>query len=244
MYGARTARNRLSRSPRGHARSQEPDRLAFLRPAGRNAPRTRRGGFGLHGARRRKDASAESGDGEHCRMGPDQQLQTDRAAIQRLEGGVSAGRDGRHRQADRGGDGRPRNHLQAGLSLQEGRRHFSRSGGGRPRARRPVRSSGRCALDPPHARGRRAQRAFRPRGCRFRHGRRTPRLGTAAGIYRRVTRRCWTNCCGYRGGQGTTTCGRFTQNYTWEEVYAFLNVFGAPRNCARATTLPRRRMST
>ena len=25
-------------------------------------------------------------------------------------------------------------------------------------------------------------------------------------------------------------CGRFTQNYTWEEVYAFLKVFGAPRN--------------
>jgi len=25
-------------------------------------------------------------------------------------------------------------------------------------------------------------------------------------------------------------CGRFTQNYTWEEVYAFLAVFGAPRN--------------
>ena len=25
-------------------------------------------------------------------------------------------------------------------------------------------------------------------------------------------------------------CGRFTQNYTWEEVYAFLNVFGTPRN--------------
>src|SRR5450755_3271449 len=25
-------------------------------------------------------------------------------------------------------------------------------------------------------------------------------------------------------------CGRFTQNYTWEEVHAFLNVFGTPRN--------------
>ena len=25
-------------------------------------------------------------------------------------------------------------------------------------------------------------------------------------------------------------CGRFTQNYTWEEVYKSLNVFGAPRN--------------
>jgi putative SOS response-associated peptidase YedK len=25
-------------------------------------------------------------------------------------------------------------------------------------------------------------------------------------------------------------CGRFTQNYTWEEVYKFLNVFGASRN--------------
>ena len=25
-------------------------------------------------------------------------------------------------------------------------------------------------------------------------------------------------------------CGRFTQNYTWEEVYAFLKVFAAPRN--------------
>jgi len=25
-------------------------------------------------------------------------------------------------------------------------------------------------------------------------------------------------------------CGRFTQNYTWEEVYAFLKVFGTPRN--------------
>ena len=25
-------------------------------------------------------------------------------------------------------------------------------------------------------------------------------------------------------------CGRFTQNYTWEQVHAFLSVFGAPRN--------------
>ena len=25
-------------------------------------------------------------------------------------------------------------------------------------------------------------------------------------------------------------CGRFSQNYTWEEVYAFLKVFGTPRN--------------
>src|SRR5277367_1676273 len=29
---------------------------------------------------------------------------------------------------------------------------------------------------------------------------------------------------------GTTMCGRFTQNYTWEELYAFRNVFGTPRN--------------
>ena len=25
-------------------------------------------------------------------------------------------------------------------------------------------------------------------------------------------------------------CGRFTQNYTWTEVHAFLSVFGAARN--------------
>jgi hypothetical protein len=25
-------------------------------------------------------------------------------------------------------------------------------------------------------------------------------------------------------------CGRFTQNYTWEEVYAFFRMFGPPRN--------------
>ena len=25
-------------------------------------------------------------------------------------------------------------------------------------------------------------------------------------------------------------CGRFTQNYTWEQVHAFLSVFGPPRN--------------
>ena len=25
-------------------------------------------------------------------------------------------------------------------------------------------------------------------------------------------------------------CGRFTQNYSWAEVYAFLNVFGSPKN--------------
>src|SRR5271163_31777 len=48
--------------------------------------------------------------------------------------------------------------------------------------------------------------------------------------YRRATRPCGTSCCGCRGGQGMTMCGRFTQNYTWEEVYAFLKVFGTPRN--------------
>ena len=25
-------------------------------------------------------------------------------------------------------------------------------------------------------------------------------------------------------------CGRFTQNYSWEEVYNFLNLSGTPRN--------------
>ena len=25
-------------------------------------------------------------------------------------------------------------------------------------------------------------------------------------------------------------CGQFTQNYSWEEVYNFLNLFGTPRN--------------
>ncbi len=25
-------------------------------------------------------------------------------------------------------------------------------------------------------------------------------------------------------------CGRFTQHYTWEQVHAFLDVFGPPRN--------------
>lgn len=25
-------------------------------------------------------------------------------------------------------------------------------------------------------------------------------------------------------------CGRFTQHYTWEQVHAFLSVFGPPRN--------------
>ncbi len=25
-------------------------------------------------------------------------------------------------------------------------------------------------------------------------------------------------------------CGRFTQNYTWQQVREFLSVFGAPRN--------------
>jgi putative SOS response-associated peptidase YedK len=25
-------------------------------------------------------------------------------------------------------------------------------------------------------------------------------------------------------------CGRFTQNYTWEQVRAFLDVFGPPQN--------------
>jgi putative SOS response-associated peptidase YedK len=25
-------------------------------------------------------------------------------------------------------------------------------------------------------------------------------------------------------------CGRFTQNYTWQQVHAFLSVFGAPQN--------------
>ena len=31
-------------------------------------------------------------------------------------------------------------------------------------------------------------------------------------------------------GKVLTMCGRFTQNYTWEEVHAFLSVFGPPRN--------------
>jgi len=38
-----------------------------------------------------------------------------------------------------------------------------------------------------------------------------------------------------KGVQGTTMCGRFTQNYTWEEVYAFLAVFGARGICGRTT---------
>ena len=25
-------------------------------------------------------------------------------------------------------------------------------------------------------------------------------------------------------------CGRFTQSYTWQEVYAFLNLFGEPQD--------------
>jgi putative SOS response-associated peptidase YedK len=25
-------------------------------------------------------------------------------------------------------------------------------------------------------------------------------------------------------------CGRFTQNYTWEQVHDFLSMFGTPRN--------------
>ena len=73
--------------------------------------------------------------------------------------------------------GGARDHLQARLSLQEGRRHLPRSGAGRPGARRPVRSSRRCALDPAHARDRSAQRALRPRHGRFRHGRRAPGWG-------------------------------------------------------------------
>ena len=38
---------------------------------------------------------------------------------------------------------------------------------------------------------------------------------------------CW-RCEGKERLSGM--CGRFTQNYTWEEVHAFLRVFGAPRN--------------
>jgi hypothetical protein len=72
---------------------------------------------------------------------------------------------------------------QAGLSLQEGRRDLPRSGAGRSRAGRPVRSSRRCALDASHARDRSAQRAFRPRRSRLRHGRRSPQLGITAGIH-------------------------------------------------------------
>jgi hypothetical protein len=29
-------------------------------------------------------------------------------------------------------------------------------------------------------------------------------------------------------------CGRFTQNYTWQQVHEFLSVFGAPRKVASA----------
>lgn len=31
-------------------------------------------------------------------------------------------------------------------------------------------------------------------------------------------------------GKVLIMCGRFTQNYTWEQVHAFLSVFGPPRN--------------
>ena len=48
---------------------------------------------------------------------------------------------------------------------------------------RPVRPSGRCALDPSHARARSAQRALRPRHGRLRHRRRAAWLGIAAGIH-------------------------------------------------------------
>jgi len=35
-------------------------------------------------------------------------------------------------------------------------------------------------------------------------------------------------------------CGRFTQNYTWEQVHAFLSVFGAPRNLRPYYNIPKR----
>ena len=31
-------------------------------------------------------------------------------------------------------------------------------------------------------------------------------------------------------GKALTMCGRFTQHYTWQEVHAFLSVFGPARN--------------
>ena len=99
------------------------------------------------------------------------------------KGGAPSRGDGRHGQADRGGDGRPRNHLQAGLSLQESRRHVPRSHGGRPRTGRIVRPSRRCALDPSHACDRPAQRPLRARHGRFRHRRRAAWLEAAAGIH-------------------------------------------------------------
>ena len=96
-------------------------------------------------------------------------------------GGAPSRGDGRHGQADRGGDGRPRNHLQAGLSLQESRRHVpdlmaaDHVQGGlfdRPDDARSIR-----ACDRP------AQRPLRARHGRFRHRRRTACLEAAAGIH-------------------------------------------------------------
>jgi hypothetical protein len=42
--------------------------------------------------------------------------------------------------------------------------------------------------------------------------------------------------CDRREGSRAETpiCGRFTQHYTWAEVYAFLSVFGAPQNLLAA----------
>ena len=79
--------------------------------------------------------------------------------------------------------GRARDHLPARLSLQESGRDPPRSGAGRPGARRPVRS-------PDDARSIRRMRAIDALNARFgrgtvafRHGRRAPRLGIAAGIH-------------------------------------------------------------
>jgi hypothetical protein len=65
-----------------------------------------------------------------------------------------------------------------------------------------------------------------------RNRRRSPQLGLRREFIspRYMYTTVWDELLRVQERAGTTMCGRFTQNYTWEEFYAFLNMFGTPRN--------------
>ena len=150
-----------------HARSQEPDGVALVRPA----VETRRGleeAVSVYTARaaekmRRQNLATASLAG----LGPDQQLQPDErqySASKAVRLPVATADTGKLIAAATAR--RSASSSSRAIATRRPASRFLDLVRGRPRAGRLVRPSRRCALDPPHARDRSAQRALRPR-----HGR-------------------------------------------------------------------------